>query len=424
MDRTVLHIAVIDDGINEELYDLGELKHNIQITPDLLMCERVGYDSFMQSHGTTCAAIIKKYAPDAVLSSVKILNDSYTGMAAQLIMALKWCAGNGIRLINLSLGTIDFKDFNTIKAAVDNVFQSGIIIVAACNNRDIYTCPASLPNVIGVKCDITGILKEGEYFYNTFLPDGIEITAFATHNLIKSSGEVKAASLCNSYAAPLITAYVHNILKEKPYISFNEIEEQLNEKSCDTYEEQIRCSQHTSENLKNEIDIPVILVYNYIEGSSYGIESKLCRLFREDGYNAIYICKEKYKEDICNGIVSIESCIKNKTNTFGEGFKEVYKLYDPDIIISGVSMSSTETIFRQNTDASIEIDINIFVMESINKDIIEKINKSNSILFLTNGNIPINECEESNTFIYTNESTFYDLYCRILKLFEIDEENK
>ena len=66
-------IAVIDDGISEKLYDVGQLRHNILITPELHVIERAGYDPFLPSHGTTCAAIIKKYAPDAVLSSIKVL---------------------------------------------------------------------------------------------------------------------------------------------------------------------------------------------------------------------------------------------------------------------------------------------------------------------------------------------------------------
>ncbi len=107
-------MAIIDDGINQNLYlyTIGELYHNIKITPELHIKERGDYDPFLPSHGTTCAAITKKYASDAVMSSVKILNDdSHMGMKTQLIKALEWCVENNIRLINLSIRTIDYKDF-------------------------------------------------------------------------------------------------------------------------------------------------------------------------------------------------------------------------------------------------------------------------------------------------------------------------
>lgn len=35
------HIAIIDDGVNEKLYKTGELKYNIEITPELHVSERL-----------------------------------------------------------------------------------------------------------------------------------------------------------------------------------------------------------------------------------------------------------------------------------------------------------------------------------------------------------------------------------------------
>ena len=54
------------------------------------------------------------------------------------------------------------------------------------NDRNIYTCPASLSDVIGVKCDKSSIPDEGQYMYNTFAPDGIEVIACARHSIVES----------------------------------------------------------------------------------------------------------------------------------------------------------------------------------------------------------------------------------------------
>ena len=39
-------ITIIDHGINKNLYATGELKHNLHITTELDICERVGYNPF------------------------------------------------------------------------------------------------------------------------------------------------------------------------------------------------------------------------------------------------------------------------------------------------------------------------------------------------------------------------------------------
>lgn len=220
-------IAVVDDGINEKLYNTGLLTHNIEITPGLDVLERVAYDPYLPSHGTTCAAIIKKYAPCATFSSVKILNDQATGLRKQLIRAIQWCVENGIRLVNLSLGTISYRDFAEIRKAVNDAYNHGLIIVAACDNREIFTCPASLSNVIGVKCDQTGHLKKGEYAYNHYALDGVEITARGRHTLLKDTGKKRITNPSNSFAAPFVTALAHDLMIKSPGISLPSIKDKL-----------------------------------------------------------------------------------------------------------------------------------------------------------------------------------------------------
>ncbi|WP_261781581.1 S8 family serine peptidase [Clostridium botulinum] len=109
-----INVAIIDDGVNEKLYNTGVLKYNIEITPNLMIRERKKYDKYKSSHGTTCAAIIKKYLPYSVLSSIKILNDKCEGSVEQLSLALKLCADKEINLINLSLGSTYFDDFEIL----------------------------------------------------------------------------------------------------------------------------------------------------------------------------------------------------------------------------------------------------------------------------------------------------------------------
>lgn len=227
-----MNIAVIDDGINEELYTTGPLRHNIEITPELVLAERKPYNRCKPSHGTTCAAIIKKYAPEARLSSVKILNDrSKKAEPGQLVKALEWCAENDVKIINLSLGSIAYKDFDRIRECVNRVCNKGVIIIAACNNRDIISYPACLSNVVGVKCDRSSRLRGEQYLYNFYPYDGIEVTACGSHRLVDSAGNTVWGNPANSFAAPVVTALINNILLKNPQAGINEIKKELSKGS-------------------------------------------------------------------------------------------------------------------------------------------------------------------------------------------------
>ncbi|MFZ5987603.1 MAG: S8 family serine peptidase [Bacillota bacterium] len=220
-------IAIIDDGVNEKLYDIGTLKHNIEITPQLKVLERREYDRYLPSHATNCAAIIRKYSPHASISSVKILNKARRGLCEQLTRSIEWCVDTGINIVNLSLGSIHQKDSSKIQDTVNKAAKEGLVIVAACSNNNIITYPSVFSNVIGVKCDIMNRLNEGEYVYNYYPNDGINITACSRHLLYKFYGGSSFTRICNSYAAPFITARVYDIVNKFPGIILEEIKQKL-----------------------------------------------------------------------------------------------------------------------------------------------------------------------------------------------------
>jgi len=108
-NEQLVSVAIIDDGINENLYSNIYLENNIEINSELKISQRKYYDPASISHGTTCAAIIQRYSSCKVLNSVKILNEKTKGTKSQLIKAIEWCIDKNINLINLSLGSIDYR---------------------------------------------------------------------------------------------------------------------------------------------------------------------------------------------------------------------------------------------------------------------------------------------------------------------------
>ncbi len=227
MFKDLIDIAIIDDGINEGLFDIGDLKYNIEITSELNIIERKGYNKYLPSHATTCAAIIRKYSPYAVLSSIKILNNKRRGLPEQLVKSIEWCADVGIRIVNLSLGTVHYKDRHVLRNVVNKAVKKGLIIIAACSNNNIITYPSCFSSVIGVKCDLDNELREGEYIYNYNACDGIDVTACCGHLLRKNNGDEFYSSICNSFATPLVTAKVCEIIKSNKKIMLEEIKLKL-----------------------------------------------------------------------------------------------------------------------------------------------------------------------------------------------------
>lgn len=224
MNTDKISIAIIDDGINVDCFNIGQLQYDKVITSDLKISQRINYNTYSGSHGTTCSAIIKKNSPKAIISSIKILNDhTYKATKTQLIEAIKWCIYNNIKLINISLGSKEYCDFKDLRDIINIAYKNGLIIIAACNNKNIYTVPASLSNVIGVSCDKLNKLKEHEYVFYPNSLNGIEIVACGKHSLINYKNITNITHPCNSFAAPVITSLVYNIIQKNPKITFEKI---------------------------------------------------------------------------------------------------------------------------------------------------------------------------------------------------------
>lgn len=223
--KDFIHIGIIDDGVNYVNFNIKELFYDVEITPSLEIKNRDDIKVNI-SHGTICAAIIKNYLPEVILSSIKILDSSTKGTIEQLVLAIKWCIEKKIKIINMSLGSICCKDYESIKSIIDYAYKKGTIIIAASNNKDYITYPSVLSNVIGVKADRTGMVKEGEYFYNILPKDGVEISGFSNFVLTNNNSEM-VIDTANSFASPYITVLVYNKVKSNSDVTIDDIKENL-----------------------------------------------------------------------------------------------------------------------------------------------------------------------------------------------------
>jgi hypothetical protein len=402
-----IHIAIIDDGVNEGHYNLGDVFYNIEINSRLEILERKNYNKYELSHGTTCAAIIKKYAPDAIISSIKVLNENMVGAIDKLIKAINWCVENNIKILNLSLGTVFTKDMYKLKETINLAYSKGLIIIAACNNRGIITYPASFSNTIGVRSDKQSELKENHYIYNNNTLSGIEIIAVGAHELTDYRSEKEVTLPANSFAAPFITAMIYNILCENQNLNIEQVKEHLACKSINKNKDEYSVINRSInlDWIQNSILINIGLNENLLIGINYF-------------FNVI---------DIINIVSCDIELINEEIRNYFESHKEVIEKIDTIIIIDNIEI--TKLYMKQICDDYRKKNIVYIPNRKINCDIIDLFNSidTNRKLWypyaITNSNYLENNANIDVPIIFINnygDMNSIKLISQLRKKFEAD----
>lgn len=225
-------IALIDDGIDWQSHPELVVEHDLTVDTDGAVCPRLQTEPIQTDHGTTCAQIIHSYAPAATFCSLCILGheEKLRGNLTQLLAALAWCRENRVPLIHMSVGSTKLSDFLPIRNAVFELLRQGQVIVAAWSNQvSRYTAPAGFSGVLSVATDSS--LQGNEYYtVNDPQPDTPRIYASA-HHILPDGRETTDA---NSYAAPTVTARVHELLAHAScgFTPFPALFQALSESSC------------------------------------------------------------------------------------------------------------------------------------------------------------------------------------------------
>ena len=121
---------------------------------------------------------------------------------------MEWCFKNQISLVNLSLGTSDFKDCEKLRTLINKYAAKGMIIIAATANSGFVSYPASFTNVIGVATTGSPLGYSKDY-----MQMGIDTVVPSEHTVKICDEEIKTL-LSNSYAAPYASALIAKKLKE------------------------------------------------------------------------------------------------------------------------------------------------------------------------------------------------------------------
>jgi subtilisin family serine protease len=141
-----VRIGIVDSGVHVEHPHVGGIAGGVTIEADGYSA---GYVDCL-GHGTAIAALIHSLAPDAGLFAVRVFDRSLATSMTRVIRAIDWCLENDIRIINLSLGTVNQNHRDLFVAAVDRVNGSGAVLISAYEMNGQPMLPGSLPGVIAV----------------------------------------------------------------------------------------------------------------------------------------------------------------------------------------------------------------------------------------------------------------------------------
>lgn len=227
-NHTQSRVAIIDSGIDASHAGVGDVAGGVRIQMGE-GGEVVVSDDYADcaGHGTACAGIIRKKAPDAALYGVRIFDDSLMADGQALIAAIQWCVDNAMDVVNLSLGTADVTFKRSLQAACRKAVEAGVILVAAESNDGRESYPAVFPEVIGVTGGAIHV-RDGFYYRKG---QSIECVARGDEQRVCWLNGKYIMTGGNSFAAPHIVGIVARLLKQHPNSSVQKIRLLLREKA-------------------------------------------------------------------------------------------------------------------------------------------------------------------------------------------------
>lgn len=212
-----VRVAIVDSGVEADHPRLGgcvDSEGSIEFALDENgeATARVGPHDDSFGHGTACAGIIHSIAPEASITSVKVLGSNLTGSAAVFIRGLAWAVEQGFDVVNLSLGTTKRDWALPFHDVCDRAYFRGSFLVTAANNIAYTSFPSLYASVASVACNLA--TDPMRFHYNPeppteFLAAGIDVD-------VAWRGGGSQRSTGNSYAAPHIAGIAALIKSKHP----------------------------------------------------------------------------------------------------------------------------------------------------------------------------------------------------------------
>ena len=215
-------MAVVDSGIDAAHPEVGAVDRGIALAWDPETDEVAGTEGphdDLFGHGTACAGIIRRTAPDATLWSVRVLGSRLTGQGVVFAEGLRWAIREGARVVNLSLSTGREDYFGLFHEIADQAAFAGVVLVCATNNVPAPTFPSQFSSVISVAAHDGRdpfALDANPAPPTDFGAPGIDVRVpWLSGSTVVTTG--------NSFAAPHVTGLVARMLSKHPHLTPYEV---------------------------------------------------------------------------------------------------------------------------------------------------------------------------------------------------------
>lgn len=219
-----VRIGVIDSGWDHALFNRQVQKGISFVDPgdgrSLLENED---DQDQIGHGTACIDLILSCAPEAEVIPIRVFGPSLESSVDIVNAGIRWAISRGLRLLNLSLGTMRADALKPMYSACELARESGMIIIAARDNYCDWSYPSVFENVIGV----TSGDFEGRFDFNYNPNEGIECTSKGKFDDMMWLRGRKVSMAGNSLAAANMTGIVALLLERFPRSSLEDVRGQL-----------------------------------------------------------------------------------------------------------------------------------------------------------------------------------------------------
>jgi subtilisin len=225
-------VAVVDSGIDPDHPAVGAVAggaacdHDPTAPGGVRVTEGQHADVF--GHGTACAGIIRRLAPDAELYSVRVLGRRLTGKGVVFAAGVRWAIEHRMQVVNLSLSTGKRDHFALFHELADLAYFRGVMLVGAVNNVPAPSYPSQYASVFSVAAN-----QHTDPFAITYNPappvefgaPGIDLeVAWLDGRMVTATG--------NSFAAPHVAGLIARILAKHPGLTPFEVKTVL--RACAT----------------------------------------------------------------------------------------------------------------------------------------------------------------------------------------------
>ena len=212
----------MDSGIDPSHPDVGAVASSVAYAWDraqeqVVRTEPAEGDVF--GHGTACAGIVRRAAPDCRLHSVRVLGDQLLGKGEVFATGLRHAIGSGARVVNLSLSTGKPDFFGLFHEIADEAAFAGVVLVCAVSNVAGPSYPSQFSAVVSVAAN--DARNPFDLDCNPRPPvdfgaPGIDVTVpWLQGSTVVTTG--------NSFAAPHVTGLVARLLSKHPHLAPYEV---------------------------------------------------------------------------------------------------------------------------------------------------------------------------------------------------------